>query len=95
MAELKGWGAVILERRNGRIAGGPVGGRPLFEILYYGPGEKGTTIVNQGWRLYEARWHKTRFGKPVVNKYARWALVGVFGSEADALDAARKRWHNG
>ena len=67
-----------------------------FRIEYHGPGEDGQPIKNQGWRIYEARWHKTRRGLPVKRSRSqqkpRWALIEVCETEAEAreLIAARK-----
>ncbi len=67
-------------------------GIPVFTISYCSSPTPGIPIVNDGWRLYEIRWHKTRFGKPVKNKNPREALVGTFQSKARALEEARTRY---
>lgn len=76
---------------RGSTAWGYRGGNPIFKVEYYGS-PPGIPIKDEGWRLYEMRWHKTRFGKPVKNKYAREALVGVFETQEQALDSARVRY---
>lgn len=70
------------------IYSGYRGSEYLFRIEYHGPGDRGQPIVNQGWRLLEVRWHKTRSGRPVTNKNPRYALVGVYNTKDDAEDAA-------
>ena len=68
-------------------------GVPIFQIRYAGPSMDGQPIVNQGWRLYEMRWHKTRRGHgPVTNKYPREALIDVFETREIALDAAKEKY---
>ena len=64
-------------------------GRPLYRIEYVGSGDDGTQIVDQGWRVYAMTWHKHRFGRPVVNKYAREKLIGVCESREEARNFAR------
>lgn len=65
-------------------------GVPIFKIEYNGPGDFGQPVVNQGWNLFEARWHKTRFGQPVKNKYPRWARIGVHDTKGQAIIEAFK-----
>ena len=79
--------------KRGSQTTGYIDGKPVFRIVYAGPGMDGQPIVNQGWRLYEMRWHRKRRGvRKVKNRYPREALVDVFDTEEDALDAAEDRY---
>ena len=80
---------------RGNKLSGFVDGEPVFKMEYYGPGEDGQQIANQGWRIYEARWHTMRQGRPVQNRRPRWALVGVFDSQSDAEAEIERRWPSG
>lgn len=62
--------------------------RPIFRIWYNAPPPGGGQIPNMGWNLFEARWHRTRQGRPVKNRYPRWARLGVYDTRLEALNAA-------
>ena len=66
---------------------------PLYKVEYCGPAGN-VQIVNQGWRVYEARWHQKRFGLPVKNRYPRWALMAVFETEDEAWAEVMKLCDN-
>ncbi len=64
-----------------------VDGVPSYKLWYNAPDEK-FPVKNEGWNLYEARWHKHRQGRKVRNRRPRWALVGVFDELYEAFIAA-------
>ena len=80
-----------IRRATGNRLTGFRDGRPIFFIEYHGS-PPGVPIKDEGWRLYEARWHKTRFGQPVINKYPRKKLIDVFESRSEATSEALKRY---
>jgi len=87
---------IVIEQHPGfnTIYSGYRGNEFLFRIEYHGPGQGGQPVVNQGWRLLEVRWHKTRFGRPVQNKNPRYALISVHDTLDDAKNAATERYSN-
>ena len=85
----------LIRARHGDKLTGYRDGAPVFKMEYAGPGDDGQRIANQGWRVYEARWHATRQGRPVQNRRPRWAMVGVFDSQDGAMGEIERRWPDG
>lgn len=51
-----------------------------YKIDYCPPGDGGQQIEDQGWRVYEARWHKAYRNA----QQHRWTLVDVFATQEEA-----------
>ena len=60
-----------------------------FKIEYCGPNPDGGPIKDQGWRVYREAWQTHRQGRPVKNKYCRWALVKVCETRDEAIEYAQ------
>jgi hypothetical protein len=83
---------IVPHKYYDNISLGYRGNEFLFRIAYAGPAKGGQPIVDQGWRLYEVRWHKTRFGRPVRSKNPRYALISVHETRIEAEKAAMERY---